>query len=331
MFIAEKCDLCGDCFVECQWIDVDREQSILWMDEIIAGKNSDVLEKCLTCYACNEYCTRGANPFDLIAELQDQYQTLVPKEAAETMEQNYIFSGELNKQPPADRIMSICVFGKTDAHLIQGDLYNLPQVSGKPYFCWVMFSHMGAESIQKKHAQEFVDRLAETGAKEIVCFHDDCYSMLAKIAPDYGVDIPFRPIHLSEYLVEYLKENRDRIKPLNIDIAYNRPCASRYTPDKEHFIDEIFELTGVNRVKRVYDRENALCCAGSKMMLGKGDPKPDQEKNFNDAKDAGAKAMVCLCPVCMHSFSLTATEMQMPLIFLGDIVRMALGELDCPV
>jgi Fe-S oxidoreductase len=329
MFMAEKCDLCGDCFVKCQWIDVDRSQSILWMKEIIAQKNSAVLKKCLTCYACNEYCTRGANPFDQIATLQDKYHTLFPKEIVEEMEQKYIFSGEIKNQPSADRIMSVCVFGKSDPHLIQGELYNLPQVSGKPYFCWIMFSHMGAESVQKRHAQKFVDRLAGTGAKEIVCFHDDCYSMLAKIAPDYGITVPFRPIHLSEYLLECLKAKKDKIKPLNIDIAYNRPCASRYTPEKEHFIDEIFELAGVNRVKRIYDRENALCCASSKLALGKGDPKPDQEKNFNDAKNAGAKAMVCLCPICMHSFSNTAVEMQMPLIFLGDIARMALGELAC--
>ncbi len=329
MFIAEKCDLCGDCFVKCQWMDVDRTQSVLWIKELIAGKNSKILEKCLTCYACNEYCTRGANPFDQIAILQEKYHTLFPEETIAMMEQKYVFSKEIKNQPSADRIMSVCVFGKSDAHLIQGELYNLPQVSGKPYFCWIMFSHMGGASVQKRHAQKFVDRLAGTGAKEIVCFHDDCYSMLAKIAPDYGIHVPFRPIHLSEYLVECLKANKDKITPLNIDIAYNRPCASRFTPEKEHFIDELFELTGVNRVKRVYDRENALCCAGSKLLLGKGDPKPDQEKNFNDAKDAGAKAMVCLCPICMHSFSVTAAEMKMPLIFLGDIARMALGELEC--
>jgi Fe-S oxidoreductase len=301
------------------------------MKEIIAQKDSAVLKKCLTCYACNEFCTRGANPFDQIAVLQDRYHTLFSRNAIAQLEQKYVFSGEIKNPPSADRILSVCVFEKSDSQLIQGELYHLPRVSGKPYFCWIMFSHLGGESVQKRHAQEFVDRLAKTGATEIVCFHDDCYSMLAKIAPDYGITVPFRPIHLSEYLLECLNKRKDRINPLQIDIAYNRPCASRYTPEKEHFIDEIFKLTGVHRVKRTYDRENALCCAGSKLLLGKGDPIPDQKKNFEDARHAGAKAMVCLCPVCMHSFSNTAAEMGMPLIFLGDIARMALGELPCPM
>jgi Fe-S oxidoreductase len=247
------------------------------------------------------------------------------------MEENYLFSGELKNFPEAERVMSLCVFSKSDAHLIQGELYDIPQVAGKPYFCWVLFSHMAGESVQRKHAGELVQRLAKTGAKEIICFHDDCYTLLARFAPEYGINLPFRPVHLSEYLVEYLSRNRTRIKPLNIDIAYNRPCASRFTPEKEHFIDELFELVGVNRVNRVYDRKNALCCGGTKMMIIGEDPKPDQEKNFDDALNAGAGAMVCLCPVCLHSFSATAAERQFPLIFIGDLARMALGEIEVPV
>jgi Fe-S oxidoreductase len=155
--------------------------------------------------------------------------------------------------------------------------------------------------------------------------------MLARLAIDYGIQVPFRPVHLSEYLVEYLAANKNRIKALNIDVAYQRPCASRHTPEKEHFIDELFELVGVRRVERVYDREKALCCAGAKLMLGVGDPAPDQEKNLIDAKEAGAKAMVCLCPMCMHSLSGTADRHGIPLVFIGDIARMALGEIKPPI
>lgn len=69
-----------------------------------------------------------------------------------------------------------------------------------------------------------------------------------------------------------------------------------------------------------------LAAAGIKFALGKGDPRPDQEKNLRDAKDAGARAMVCLCPMCIHALADVAREQEMPLIFLGDLARMALGE-----
>lgn len=328
MFKRDRCDLCGDCLVDCQWMDVERGQAVEWIKAMMSSKSTPVLDRCITCYACNEICPQDANPFDLIAELQEKYRSLLPEKSVADQEARFTFSQELKDYPRAERVMSICVFGKTDTNLIQGELYDLPCVGGKPYFCWVLFSHIGAESIQKKHAQEFVDRLAMTGAKEVVCFHDDCYAMLARLAPEYGIKVPFRPVHLTEYLVEYLKANKNRIKPLNMNIAYQRPCASRHTPEKERFIDELFELVGANRVERTFDRENALCCAGVKLALGKGDPRPDQEKNIQDAKQAGAQSMVCLCPMCIHTLSGVAREHELPLIFIGDIVRMAIGEKD---
>ncbi len=328
MFNENLCDLCGDCIAECHWIDADREQAAEWMRQMTNGDSSPVLKQCITCYACNEICPNDANPFDLIAELQERHHTFISKEDAEKTENRYVFTGELKLPPGAKRVMTTCVFEKTDPHLIQGEMFNLPRVGGKPYFCWLLFGHTGAVSIQEKHAKEMVDRLAMSGAEEVVCFHDDCYSMLAEIAPGYGIDVPFKPVHLSEYLAEYLKENKSRIKPLNIKIAYQRPCASRHTPEKEHFIDEVFDLAGVERVGRNYDREKALCCASIKLMLGNGDPIPDQEKNLLDALGNGAEAMVCLCPMCIHSLSSVADKLQMPLIFFSDIARMAICEIE---
>jgi len=330
MFKKDLCDACGDCLVECQWMDVDRDRAVKWIREMMEGRRTPATEDCITCYGCNEICPQGANPFDLIAELQEKYRALTPEETVRSNERRYSFTGELRNVPRAERVMSTCVFAKTDAHLMQGRLYDLPRVGGKPFFCWVLFSHLGAESVQRKHAGEFVDRLASTGAKEIVCFHDDCYAMLARLAPEYGVEVPFRPVHLTEYLVEYLKNHRDAIRPVNMKIAYQRPCASRHTPEKEHFVDELFDLAGVERVSRKYDREKALCCAGVKLLQGKGDIRQAQEKNIRDAVEAGAQAMVCLCPMCMRSLSGAAADSNLPILFIGDIARMALGEVEPP-
>ncbi len=331
MFKRDLCDLCGDCLVECQWIDVERDQAIEWMKTMAEGNPSPMLGQCITCYACNEICPRKAHPFDLIAELQERFSTFITQETAIDEEKKYVFTGELKGSPQAERVMTTCVFAKTDPNLIQGELYDLPRVGGKPYYCWMLFSHMGAESIQEKHARELVDRLAMTGAREIVCFHDDCYAMLAALAPEYGIKLPFRPVHLFEYMVECLQARKDQIRPLDMDIAYQRPCASRHTPEKEHFLDELFELVGVTRVQRTYDRETALCCASIKLLLGNGDPRPDQEKNILDAKNNGAQAMACLCPMCMHNLSAVGREHGMPMVFIGDVARMALGEIEPPV
>jgi len=331
MFIEDNCMMCGECFTQCHWMDVDGDTADQWIREIIEGKPSEVLYKCITCFSCNERCPQQANPFDRIAELQDKYRTLLPDKTLDQLERQFEFKGQLAETPQAERIMSVCIFGRTHKNLIQGELYDIPQVGGKPYFCWLMLGHAGALGIQKKHAREFVDRLADTGADEIVCFHDDCYTMLVREAPEYGIEVPFRPVHLAEYLADYLAANRDRIKPLNIDIAYQRPCASKLTPEKEAHLDRLFALAGVHRVERVYDRENGMCCGGAARLLGTGEPAVNQKKNISDALDSGARAMVCLCPMCMEQLGPTAGEMGLPLVFLGDIARIALGEIEAPL
>lgn len=331
MFIEDNCILCGECFTECHWIEADIDQATQWIGEIIQGEPSEVLSKCITCFSCNERCPQGANPFDRIAELQDKYRTLLSEDAIQKMEQKFTFTGTIKEPPKAGKVMSLCIFERSHSQLIQGEIYDLPRVSGKPYFCWLMLGHAGAQSIQKKHAQEFVDRLAKTGAKEVICFHDDCYTMLKRDAPEYGIEVPFRPVHLAEHMCDFLSAHQDKLKPLNLNIAYQRPCASKLTPEKEQHIDKFFSIAGVKRVEREYDRENGMCCGGAAFMLEIGDPSENRMKNIRDAQKAGAQAMVCLCPMCMEQLGPTAKEMNLPLIFIGDIARMALGEIEAPV
>jgi Fe-S oxidoreductase len=110
----------------------------------------------------------------------------------------------------------------------------MPLLKGKHYFCNVLFAHMGDESVMLNRLQAMVDNLAKSGAKEIVFVHDDCYAVLKGIAPEYGIKVPFRPVHLFEYLRDYLKENKGKVRKLNMKVAYQRPCASRYTPEKDY-------------------------------------------------------------------------------------------------
>ena len=74
---------------------------------------------------------------------------------------------------------------------------------------------------------------------------------------------------------------------------------ARYTPEKDVYLDEIFDLIGVERVKRQYDGINAICCgvelAGPNLKLfprGKNF-EPFREKNIQDARNHGAEAIVC--------------------------------------
>jgi Fe-S oxidoreductase len=312
-------------------MDVEKDQAIEWRKAMIRGEKSPALDHCLTCFACKEYCPNGANPCDQNMELQEKFRTSKQEEVIRSTESRYLFEGEVRDVPKADRVMTACSYRKSNPELFESEIYDLPILSGKPYLCWAELPHMGGKSIQEKHLQTLIDRLAATGAKEIICFHADCYSALASTAPEIGLNVPFRPVHLAEYLSGYLRENKSRVKPLNLEVAYQRPCTSRHTPDKEHLLDEFFELVGVKRVKRKYEGKNTLCCTSLKLLHNKGDAKPDRERNILDAKKAGAKLMIYFCPICNSMLTDVSIEHSLPLVFLGDLARASLGEIDLPV
>jgi hypothetical protein len=51
-----------------------------------------------------------------------------------------------------------------------------------------------------------------------------------------------------------------------------------------------------------------------------------QQKNLDDAKQAGAKAMTFLCPVCVRGLGSGAAERGLDIYMVSDLCRLALGE-----
>jgi Fe-S oxidoreductase len=333
MFRCENCDFCGECLARCHYIPFDKETGGKEFKKLAEGEKVDWLYDCVTCMACNEYCPKDERPFDLIlGKIEEDGQFTDPKLRAQ-MAERFKPEGEPRPVEKKDRAMSICVMQGNMPWAIQGRLFEgITILKGKHYFCSVLFTHMGNESIMRERLQAMVDNLAASGAKEIIFVHDDCYALLKGMAPEYGIKLPFRPIHIFEYLRDYLKANEDKLKKLNMKIAYQRPCASRYTPEKDYLVDEIFDLVGVERVKREYDGVNALCCgvevAGPNLRLfprGKNF-EPYREKNIKDAKDHSAEAMVYLCPMCYATLGKKAAEAGLKNYMISDICRLALGE-----
>ena len=328
MWYQEKCDLCGDCLVRCQYVDYDKEKAVEQIKELMEGKPAEVLEQCITCCACNEYCPTGANPFDLINRLQEVHGSLpIPEKTKKFMDSGTTVPSERIQGDKTKPALSLCAMewalpdDAAGGRMFEG----MTVVKGGEYFCYLGYVHIGMDNPLEKNAQRFIDKLAAVGSKEIVFIHDDCYAMLSKM-PEYNVQVPFKPMHIVEYMRNYLKEHRDQITPLDRKIAYQRPCASRYTGEMDPVLDEAFELLGVERVARKYDRESALCCGS---LFSRIDPeriKPTMAKNIQDALGAGAEAMVFLCPVCMRALAKPALEQGLKPVFITQLARMALGE-----
>ena len=330
MFKKDLCTGCGECLSWCSYIDIEGEEAKEEFQKLINGEPSEIVSQCVSCMGCEEICPEGAYPFSLILKRQEEQNEAARFEKAKkNMEGAYQIPSEIERGTEGKPVIDLCTVSPFIPGLFQGMLYeDSTFLRGGDYFCGIGFYHIGLATPVKEKAAALVDRVALTGAEEIVCYHDDCYTLFSVVAPELGVKVPFRPVSWPEFLYRRLKELGDRIQPLNKAVAYQRPCASRYTPEKDHYVDEIFELVGVTRPTRSYEREQSLCCGGAIVPRDWEMADRIKHQNLEDAHRAGAGIMVTLCPLCFASLRKRAPDHELTVMPISDLCRAALGEIE---
>ena len=87
-------------------------------------------------------------------------------------------------------------------------------VFGAEFMCPAVHSHFARMSVIKERLPVVIDNFAKLGVKEVICLHDECYGTFTSIAPAYGLEVPFKPIYYMDFLLERLKEMKEKIKTL---------------------------------------------------------------------------------------------------------------------
>ena len=111
MFDLSKCDSCGDYLLRCQYVDYSREKAVQEIPALIEGKDAEILSKYTACMACNEYCQKGANPYDLILQHQEEKRILpVLEERLPMFAANEKIPSQVINGDPDKSALSICTF-----------------------------------------------------------------------------------------------------------------------------------------------------------------------------------------------------------------------------
>ena len=327
MYYREKCKLCGACLVGCPNNTYDKKTAIEEISALREEKHASILEKCITCMTCYELCPNGVNPFDLICQMQEKMNSLkavaplIPRLDAIIQQK-----GEIRRGAPDRPGISICATEGAMCRPLSGSLFDdLTQISGGDFICATVWTHVALHSRIEPHLHKFIDSLSATGCREIIFLHSGCWHSLTK-ARELGIDLPFRPVHIFEYLLDQLKTRHDEIKPLNMKIAHIRPCTSRSSPEMELLLDELFQLIGVERVRRKYDHRKSLCC-GAPMQYR--DPNLVLElhaRNLDDAQQAGAEGLSFVCSTCLDNFCNGSLKRGLGVFMITDLCQLALGE-----
>ena len=339
MWDESKCDLCGDCLVKCRYTDYDKDKAVSEIKLLMDGKDAEILHTCITCIACNDYCPTGADPSNLIFKMQEKIGTcplvVSMKPNLDRIVQGLEGKGETGELIPGDPdrpVLSLDSFGlrlipegTLDSQLFKG----MTVVGGGEYMSLVGSVHFGGESFVERYARNVIDKLASQG-KDIVYFHNEGFALVHVRARERGIIAPFKYMHLFEYLRNYLREHRGNITRLGKKVAYQANCATRYVPEQDAFLDEVFELIGVERPPRQYERLDALCCAGPILATNSKLAIDIQEKNIRDAIDCGADAMITSCPMCDLVLQRPTSQHSLPKIPISELCRIALGEKPFP-
>jgi Fe-S oxidoreductase len=326
MFREERCNECGDCLVFCPYNRYDEDRARQEISELRAGGTPSIVGSCVTCGACNQVCPSQANPFDLINQRQEETGALgVPDEALARFAALHELPTMIEQGDPGKPVVNLCIVGAMVREQLKGPLFSgLTVVEGADYFCGVGYIHLGKPSLTEKQALPYIEKLSELKAEEIICFHDDCFAMLTSLAAQYELRVPFRPVHLFEYLYRTVASQPSRVKPLNLRVAYQAPCASRYTPEKDPYLDKLFDLIGVRRVEREHEGLKGLCCGAPLMATDKQKALEVKTRNISDAREHRAEAMVFLCPMCFLNLRKLCQENGLKPIFITDLVNQAL-------
>jgi len=339
MWDALKCNLCGDCLVNCRYVNYDKDKAVAEIRALTEGKDAEILGKCTTCIACSSYCPTGADPADLIFKMQERMGTSPMVVVGTLAREALVLAFEKGEDPtqliPGDTdkpALSLDSFrldnfpeGTFDSQLFRG----MTIVRGGQYASLAGYVHMGGASLVEKYGQRVLDNLASLG-KDIVYIHNEGFVLAHVKAREYGFEVPFKYIHLFEYLRDYLRAHKKNVTKLGKKIAYQANCATRWIPEYDGFLDQVFELVSAKRPTRKYEKLNAVCCTGPLIYANRELAVGIQRKNFEDAIACGADAIITSCPICYGVFRRPSLQFNLPSIFITDLCRIALGEKDWP-
>jgi ferredoxin len=232
---------------------------------------SSILTDCITCYACEEYCPNGNHPFYRLVEVQERlgiHPVPIPIEKSQVVMMGP--RGKIQEMDLKSPLINMCFFEVMKGG-IRGTLFEgAATFGGSDVFCNLMFLHFARNSTIKERLPLMIDNIMRcavepSGTREVICYHDECYGTYTSWARAFGIEVPFTPVHLFAFLKRRLKELKDRIRPLNVKVAYQRPCSNRLCPETDSLVDDIFGLIGAERSKRTYEYGNALCCGRARL------------------------------------------------------------------
>lgn len=191
--------------------------------------------------------------------------------------------------------------------------------------CGNEIRRMGEEGLFEELQEENTATFQKHGVKEIIALSPHCMNVLKNEYQDLGIPVK----HYTEVLAELVEKGDLAFKsPYNKKVIYHDPC---FLGKQNKVYDAprslLKAVEGTELTEFAYARENSLCCegGGGRMFFEAETNYPrNSEKRVQEAVDKGAEVLTTSCPFCVMTLEDPATEKELPVRELSEILVEAL-------
>ncbi len=327
-FAYERCELCGECLLRCRYIKLTREEAVEEKKRLIEGlPTRKVMQKCISCYACNAFCPHDCRPYELILkQWYERYrQRGLPARAAYVMPLTQPdFRVDIVKKMGAREQAMLKRWRETEPEgefvLYPGcNLMALPHLADASYMqdlvisgewehcCGEMFFRAGLFDVVEKTARKLTEyyRGRQIGTMLFAC--PACLNMFANVLPQqFGADFNFKTGYLLTYLLEKIEAEEIKLqKKLNREVTVHDSCHGRILGEQ---VTEsarcLLAKTGADIKEMEYNRRDGLCCglAAGVNRFSPLDMYFAGARELWQAQKSGADELASYCGGCNLSF-----------------------------
>lgn len=322
VFREDLCTRCGECFTRCRYMDLSRDEAVQEIKRLIDGRPTrHVMQKCVSCYACDAFCPEDAHPYDLIlSRWSKRYDEKgLPVRASYLLpyhEPNYrtdmVAEMDGDERALLERWRETAPEGEfmypgcnllTMPYLARTDALSGLAVSGDwSLCCGEPFYRMGAFDIVEKIAAGLSDYYKGREIKKVVFACPACMNMFRNVLPRFGAELEFECEYVANWLLNRLDSGELSVKKeLDRTVTIHDSCHARVLGDEVmESTRELYKCLGLTVINPKHHHEDGICCgiaAGCNRMMPQDIIKVSL-RELKEGAGTGASEMAIYCGGC---------------------------------
>jgi len=315
--ILYSCTKCGLCFAQC-FQDLEFHEAILYLRHELAEKNL-VPEVFHT--ASNNIFEHG-DPSAIPVNRRLSRIKNVPKFILKETADNLCWLGcTVSTRTPKTAEAFINILNRVNV-----DFMMLGEKEG---CCGYVLISSGLWNEAKKDAIEVIERIERTKAKTLITPCSGCYYTFTRLYPEIlNVEIPCEILHTSQYIEKLLKEEKIKLKPLNLNVTYHDPCSlGRHSKIYDAPRNVLKAIPNLNLIEMPLNRNYARCCGGGGGLWTFNNQvsiETTQIRLREDFLPTNVNILTTACPQCQLNFRFASRISSIPknLIKICDITEL---------